>query len=391
MCIRDRFIVPLISDSFDELHKERCFPLCNNDSSYANIDQLLNNWMATLSSDEVVVGNPNIVRKFGISVRDPAYSCVGQSGRGFIGVYKNGLPTGVCWQQLIGCSWLYGEVDDYGEFTGDNIAYIYPDLHLALLGTFSRGLMITGREVEIIGCQCLEGIMTLQFSPPIGPEFHYNPPSKNSFGDQPYERDPLDKKYTYLAPSVDMPLAGEGAWATRDIPAGTTVMLSAGLILTSREMEELNRKYRKDILEEKGLSENSTEFTNTWMYRDELPACKFFIDIPPEFGSSDTYRSTLGHKVNHKFPPKNNCEYSWIDSARFGPIMTIKTIGNISRGQELFANYGYWVQTEHRDLNLPWYTELYERHVEDGYGHVDVEWKDLDGVEVNFVNLEIGG
>ena len=95
------------------------------------------------------------------------------------------------------------------------------------------------------------------------------------------------------------------------------------------------------------------------------------------------FQGTLGHKVNHKFPPKNNCRYSWIDSARFGPSFSIKTIRNIRKGEELFGNYGYWFKTQ-KNFNLPWYTELYERHEEEGFGDVDVEDVDLDGVEYSF-------
>ena len=115
------------------------------------------------------------------------------------------------------------QVDEAGEFTGDDIAYLYPDLELALLGSFSRGLLVSGREVDVAAHRRVDGGMNLECSPPRGPRFRYRPPDRDSFGDQPGERDPLDKKYLYLAPSRDLPLAGEGAWAARDVAAGTTV------------------------------------------------------------------------------------------------------------------------------------------------------------------------
>ena len=60
----------------------------------------------------------------------------------FFGMYENGKPTGPCWRQLIGSNYLYGVVDKEGEFTGNNIAFIYQDLELALVGKFEKGIMV---------------------------------------------------------------------------------------------------------------------------------------------------------------------------------------------------------------------------------------------------------
>ena len=57
-------------------------------------------------------------------------------------MYENGKPTGPCWRPLIGSNYVYGIVDDNGEFTGDNIAFIYEDLELALVGKFKKGIMV---------------------------------------------------------------------------------------------------------------------------------------------------------------------------------------------------------------------------------------------------------
>ena len=54
----------------------------------------------------------------------------------FVGTFNKGLPTGYCWLAKEGQGWLFGEVDENGSFSGDNIAYIYPDLLTAITGTF---------------------------------------------------------------------------------------------------------------------------------------------------------------------------------------------------------------------------------------------------------------
>ena len=66
-----------------------------------------------------------------------------EQGLAFIGRFENGLPVGPCWRGLFGGSWLYGIVDSKGEFTGENIAFIYPDLELAMTGEFQNGFMVS--------------------------------------------------------------------------------------------------------------------------------------------------------------------------------------------------------------------------------------------------------
>ena len=50
--------------------------------------------------------------------------------------------SGVCWQLLPGGGCVVGDVDSLGEHSGDSIAYIYPDLSTALLGTFHQGELV---------------------------------------------------------------------------------------------------------------------------------------------------------------------------------------------------------------------------------------------------------
>ena len=60
----------------------------------------------------------------------------------FIGHFEDGIPAGYCWSGLLGGAWLWGKVDIDGEFTGDDIAYIYPDMKTAFRGKFRKGIMV---------------------------------------------------------------------------------------------------------------------------------------------------------------------------------------------------------------------------------------------------------
>ena len=46
------------------------------------------------------------------------------------------------YQGLIGGAWIYGKVDEKGEFSGHNVAYVNQDLKTIYIGTFENGLMV---------------------------------------------------------------------------------------------------------------------------------------------------------------------------------------------------------------------------------------------------------
>ena len=69
----------------------------------------------------------------------------------FVGMYHKGLPTGCCWQAREGQGWIYGQVNSQtGQFTGDNIVYIYPDLLTCLVGKFEGGCLVEARPSCIV-------------------------------------------------------------------------------------------------------------------------------------------------------------------------------------------------------------------------------------------------
>ena len=51
----------------------------------------------------------------------------------------------------MGSTYIYGIVDKNGEFSGDDIAFIYQDLELALVGKFKNGIMVRKRFFLLYG------------------------------------------------------------------------------------------------------------------------------------------------------------------------------------------------------------------------------------------------
>ena len=83
---------------------------------------------------------------------DPKGHCSNKyfDGLSFIGWFEEGKPTGPCWRFLVGGTYIYGVVDNRGEFTGSNdIAFIYQDLELALVGEFNKGIMVISQSITI--------------------------------------------------------------------------------------------------------------------------------------------------------------------------------------------------------------------------------------------------
>lgn len=303
------------------------------------------------------------VRIFGKHVSDPACHSQIYPQLAFIGSYRNSQPHGYCYKGLKGGAWLYGKVDEKGEFTGDNIAYIYQDLTTALRGKFREGVMVAAREVEVRGFRCERGIVRIKFSKPSGPVFHYKPPTTRSFGDQPDVTDPLDNKYVYSAPSIEMPIAGEGLFAAIDIPPHTTISLISGFRKNKTQYEHDYKMYVLKLLKKRGLSKNSSAVKLKSLMAQIMESdknvcqvnyhCNLIVDIPPKHIS--TYKATLGHKANHHFEPNNNVVLTWIDSPRFGPVAALTSTKWIKKGEEIFNNYNYNV----KDTTLPWYKETY--------------------------------
>ena len=60
---------------------------------------------------------------------------------------------------------LYGSVDDSGQFTGPDILFLYPDLVTGILGTWREGSLVEGRAVDIIAERCHHGLKELRTAP----------------------------------------------------------------------------------------------------------------------------------------------------------------------------------------------------------------------------------
>ena len=119
----------------------------------------------------------------------------------------------------------------------------------------------------MIGSTCNEhGIRIPTFSKPHGPVYHYEEATNTTFGDQPHLRDPLDKKYVYLKDSDSFISAGEGAYATRDIPKDIYYVIYGGRLYNKEEADILNAELIKKAEANRWMKDEPA-FEAEWMYR----------------------------------------------------------------------------------------------------------------------------
>ncbi len=189
-------------------------------------------------------------------------------------------------------------MDEKGRFSGENIAYIYPDLLTAMVGTFHQEKLVEARSAVITDATVVDDVLTLQFSQPEpdSPAFTLAPSTSSSIPcdwqlDDPYER------VTVLAKKSDVEGAGDGLFAKRDLPSDTIISYYNGL--------------RIEAGEDYASSSYNYQIYIDWSKTEEGSA---FVDIPMECIDLEAYRASLAHKANHSFNP--NCKFISVDHPR---------------------------------------------------------------------------
>lgn len=87
----------------------------------------------------------------------------------FLGRFYRGVPRGFCWKGLFGGGFICGYVDPLdGSFSGEDLAYIYPDFKTCLRGAFSQARLVRAQICQLIGSKVENGIYIPVFSKPEG-------------------------------------------------------------------------------------------------------------------------------------------------------------------------------------------------------------------------------
>lgn len=269
-------------------------------------------------------------------------SWIGFNEVNFIGHYKSGLPTGVVWTKMVGGGWMVGCVDDSGQYTGSQIAFLYPDYSTALFGTFHNGEMIKARPARISRIVIKDGVMCPTFDVVSSDrEYSYLPSTRDEIRLPHHWRDPYEEQVMEVRQS-GISGGGEGAFATRDIRAGTLVAYYNGIRMSQDE---------KTPYEDTGYA-IWVEFQKSSQYSKKVGE---HMDLPPEYHAYSAYSSTSAHKLNHSFTP--NC--SWINAQHpaYGFVPCVTTLEMVKAGEELTVHYMMDME------DAPdWYMEAWDKY-----------------------------
>ncbi|EDV24845.1 uncharacterized protein TRIADDRAFT_26073, partial [Trichoplax adhaerens] len=248
----------------------------------------------------------------------------------FEGQYQDNIKFGLCWHfDEFGGS-IVGLVDDDGEFTGDEIAYLYPDQETVLYGSFEEGRMVCAKAASFQGVRnnklIIENLDTEE-------KYSFDESADDVITVNPLLSDPYEQKRVYVAKSL-IPGAGEGLFSKIFAEKDQVMSFYNGIRITHQEVDD-----------------RSWIFNDNTISLDETTV----IDVPVNSANVNNYCASLGHKANHSFTP--NCKYDLYYHPRFGNIKCIRSISDVAPNEELTVDYGY--TTNNGLLEAPdWYKAI---------------------------------
>ena len=254
----------------------------------------------------------------------------------FVGMHRNGIPTGTCWKFNGDGGFIVGKVDIDGKLTGSCISYIYPDLETALLGSFRNGAMVCAKHCQIVKVKLEAGcILMPEFLQLDGSSYKREISTHEFVTTSPTLMDPYESSLIEVKLS-DLPDAEEGLFAKKLIRVDTVIAFYQGVKLPQDYKEE------------------DTWKANGYKIFDPSNTPEGTLDILEEYRSTSQYCASLAHKTNHSFQP--NSEFQVFDHPRWGMVPSISSTRDIQVGEEVTVRYGY-------DLGYcpDWYLDTWNR------------------------------
>jgi len=256
-----------------------------------------------------------------------------------LGQYRAGLASGCCWSSLRGGGWLVGRVcPRTGQYTGPEIAFLYPDLKTALVGKFQNGTLVSGREARLSGLDEESGVLVPTFRATSYRHFSFSPSTRDAITVPPLQQDPYESTLVEVGAS-SLEGGGECLYARRDIPAGTLIAYYNGIRLGPGEKTPYH----------------DTGYAIYVEWKRKRGQKGDHMDIPPDYQQSTNYVASLAHKLNHSFTP--NCEWINADHPVFGFVPAVATIQDVAAGEEVTAHYSMDMEDAPQ-----WYMDSWDLH-----------------------------
>ena len=167
-----------------------------------------------------------------------------------ISYYDNGIRVGIAYEFKIGGGFIVGQVDQFGNMTGKDIAYVYPDFETMLVGEFKNGDLVSGYEAELEDLLPSPNGLLKPLYEIKGHQIMTFSPSNGTFvGQGPITRDPMEKKFVYVSNST-IKDAGRGVFLKRKANKGQVIAYYNGVKMSDLEsklkFEDRKSQYRMD-------------------------------------------------------------------------------------------------------------------------------------------------
>jgi histone-lysine N-methyltransferase SETD7 len=260
----------------------------------------------------------------------------------YVGWYERGLAVGTCWTKWEGGGWLVGKMAKDGTVTGDNIAFLYPDLSTAVVGRFECGELVEAFPATLVAAEMNKGVLEPEFKRKEEVVYRRWISTREDVVCPPHQPDVYEKRLVEVGMSL-VEGGGEGLFAKEDIDEDILVAYYNGVRIKPGE---------EGVEEDTGYS----IYIDWGQTRSERIKSEH-MDIPSKYQSSANYTSTMGHKVNHSFDP--NCQFVVAVHPCFGRIPAVKTIKPVHRGDELLVHYFMDMEETYE-----WYREAWSRFTE---------------------------
>ena len=124
---------------------------------------------------------------------------------------------------------MVGRVNEDGDLTGSDIAYMFPNIETALVGEFEDGVLKKARVTKVTevildyGC-----IKVPKFVEPTGPIYYRELSDSEFVTNCPLLKDPYEEKMVFVKPSL-VEGAQEGLFARQAVKANTIVAFYNGV------------------------------------------------------------------------------------------------------------------------------------------------------------------
>ena len=192
------------------------------------------------------------------------------------GYYENGKPQFIWWKVIEHGGAIIGHVNEEGELTGPEIAYLYPDFQTGFLGKFENGVLVNAQAVHL-ECVVEEyNLLIPLFSEPEGPYFQREISDFVSMTKEPMLPDPYETEWVEVKPST-VPFANEGLFSRRSVGEGQILAFYNGI--------------RREA---KGTWDAPDWVKSAYRIFDPTRK-KGALDIPPEYIEYKNYCASLSH------------------------------------------------------------------------------------------------